>query len=99
MRARYLFSVLLVVLLGTLASADYAMGREAYNRGNYAAALHEWTPLALDFHFDLIIRDWPANSFSLWTHIHGPHLNADKAFTNPIQRFRGHGYRIGGLRL
>ena len=56
-------------------------------------------PLAVGFHFELIIPNWPANPFSLWAHIHRLHLNTDTPFTSPIQRFRGHGYRIGGERL
>jgi len=40
------FSVLLILLLGTPAYADYAKGKEASDRGDYETALKEWKPLA-----------------------------------------------------
>ncbi len=40
------FPVLLFLLFGTPASADYQKGLDAANRGDYATALKEWEPLA-----------------------------------------------------
>ena len=38
--------VLLVVCLATPAWADYKAGMDAYDRGDYATAMREWSPLA-----------------------------------------------------
>jgi len=38
--------VLSIVCLALPASADYKVGEDAYNRGDYATALREWRPLA-----------------------------------------------------
>ena len=38
--------VLSIVCLATPAWADLQAGIDAYNRGDYATALHEWRPLA-----------------------------------------------------
>lgn len=44
---RILFAVLLVAVLATQASAqDFRAGLDAYDRGDFAAALREWRPLA-----------------------------------------------------
>ncbi|MCZ6592664.1 MAG: peptidoglycan-binding protein [Alphaproteobacteria bacterium] len=44
---RILFAVLLVAVLATQASAqDFRTGLDAYDRGDFAAALKEWRPLA-----------------------------------------------------
>ena len=40
------YPVLLVFLIGTPAFADFADGKAAYDKGDYAAALTEWEPLA-----------------------------------------------------
>ena len=38
--------VLSIVPLAVPAWADYKAGEDAYNRGDYATAVHEWRPLA-----------------------------------------------------
>jgi TPR repeat protein len=40
------FPVLLTLLFGTPAFADFQNGLDAANRGDYATALKEWVPLA-----------------------------------------------------
>ncbi len=40
------FLVLVILLLGTPAYADYAQGMDAYQSGDYATSLLVWTPLA-----------------------------------------------------
>ncbi len=40
------FPVLLFLLFGTPASADYQKGVDAVNRGDFATAFKEWKPLA-----------------------------------------------------
>ena len=43
--------LLLTLLVGTPASsADFQKGLDAYDRGDYATALREWTPLAEQGH-------------------------------------------------
>ena len=40
------FLVLLILLIGTPAFADFQKGLDAANRGDFATALKEWRPLA-----------------------------------------------------
>jgi len=40
------FPVLLILLFGTPAFADFQKGLDAANRGDFATALKEWKPLA-----------------------------------------------------
>ena len=46
MLRRIVVALVLVVVAVPSAKADYAEGREAYSRGDYAAALANWRPLA-----------------------------------------------------
>ncbi len=46
MKGIFLFAVILNVLLGTPAVADFAKGLAAAERGDYTTALKEWRPLA-----------------------------------------------------
>ncbi len=46
MRWARLILAVVVVLVAAPAWADYEAGKEAYDRGDYAAALKEWRPLA-----------------------------------------------------
>ena len=41
-----IFPVLVILLFGTPAFADFQKGVEAYERRDFAAALKEWKPLA-----------------------------------------------------
>ena len=44
---RHIFFFLLIVMLSPISwGADYNKGVDAYERGDYATALREWTPLA-----------------------------------------------------
>src|ERR1700681_1269719 len=43
---RLTLATIAVLLLGGLAAADFKAGLEAFQRGDYATALHEWQPLA-----------------------------------------------------
>lgn len=43
---RLTLTTIAVLLLSGLAAADFKAGLEAYQRGDYATALHEWQPLA-----------------------------------------------------
>jgi hypothetical protein len=46
MKGFFIFVVILNVLLGTPAAADFAKGLAAAERGDYTTALKEWRPLA-----------------------------------------------------
>ena len=46
MKGLFIFPVILVLLFGTPAFADFQKGMDAANRGDYATALKEWKPLA-----------------------------------------------------
>ena len=46
MKGLFIFPVLLFLLFGTPAYADYARGKIFYDSEDYAAALEEWKPLA-----------------------------------------------------
>lgn len=46
MKGFLIFPVLLILLFGTPAFADFAKGLDAYHSGDYATALKEWVPLA-----------------------------------------------------
>ena len=43
---RLTLATIAVLLLSGSAAADFKAGLEAYQRGDYATALHEWQPLA-----------------------------------------------------
>lgn len=46
MKKHLVLPTFLIILLGTPAFADFQAGRDAYESGDYATALKEWTPLA-----------------------------------------------------
>ncbi len=46
MKGLFIFPVLLILLFGIPAFADYQKGLDAYESGDYATALKEWKPLA-----------------------------------------------------
>jgi len=46
MKGFFIFPVLLILLFGTPAVADYQKGSDAAQKGVYATALKEWKPLA-----------------------------------------------------
>ena len=46
MKGLFILPVLLILLFGTPAFADFQKGLDAYNSGDYATALKEWKPLA-----------------------------------------------------
>ena len=46
MKGFLVFPVLLIILIGTPAFADFQKGLDAANRGDFATALKEWKPLA-----------------------------------------------------
>jgi len=46
MKGPFIFPVLLILLFGIPAFADFQMGWEAYESGDYATAIKEWKPLA-----------------------------------------------------
>ena len=48
MKGFLVFPVLLILLLGTPAYADFQKGLDAADSGDYATALREWKPLAED---------------------------------------------------
>ncbi len=46
MKGFFIFLVLLILLFGTPAFADFQKGLDAAKSGDYATALKEWRPLA-----------------------------------------------------
>ena len=46
MKGFFIFPVLLILLFGIPAFADYQKGVDAADRGDYASALREWEPLS-----------------------------------------------------
>ncbi len=54
MKGFLVFPVLIILLFGTPAFANFQKGLDAYESGDYATALKEWKPLADQGHVESI---------------------------------------------